>query len=132
MYVETFWIGGVGTLYMMMGFGMSEVNSAMSDAHSMTSSFISSEVQKKESLDSDLFSISISFSFLISFDDETFSFVFSISEFQKKDSSKTDFVRGDTGEETSFVGGGVSCRVTICCMGAVGIGVSTILCTGAG
>ncbi len=53
----------------------------------------------------------------------------SISRFQKKDSSETNIVCGDTGDEMSFVGG-VICRGMICCMGAVGIGVSTTLCTG--
>ncbi len=92
---------------MAIGFGISEVNSAMADAHSMMSLFASSRVQKKENLDS--FSFLVSFSFSISFvfslrHSEAFSFVFSSSGFQKKDNSEMDFVHGVTGDEMSFMG----------------------------
>ncbi len=70
--VEMLWIGDEATLHVMMGFGISEVNFMMSDMHSVTSSFVSSGIQKKENSDSSLFSFSFSFSF----DDKTFSFVF--------------------------------------------------------
>ncbi len=43
MFLETFWIEAVGTLQGTIGFGMSEVNSAVLDVHSMTSSFVSLE-----------------------------------------------------------------------------------------
>ncbi len=109
MYVETFRIGGVGILHVTIGFGISKVNLVMSIAHCVTSSFTFSGVQRKENSDLDSFSISISFLF----NDETVSFVFSISEFQKKDSSETDFVRGDTGESMSFMEG-VICSDTTC------------------
>ncbi len=91
----------VGILHVTIVF--SEVISAILIAHSMTSLFVSSEFQKKESCDSFLFE---TFSFAISFS-------FSISEFQKNESSETYFVRGVTSEEMSF-SEGVICSDTTC------------------
>ncbi len=105
--------------------GISGVNSVMSAAHFTTSSFIFSEIQQNENSND-----SISFSISISFNRETFSFVLSSSEFQKKDNSDMVFVRGDTGDSTSFMEG-VICSDTTCCTGTVGIGISSTLCTGA-
>ncbi len=111
--VGTFRIGDNGTLHETIEFDFSEVNFMMSDAHSTMSSFVFSETQKNENSDLVSFSISISFSF----NNEVFSFIFSfeisISEFQKKDNSETVFVRGDTGDSMSFLGGVIR-RDTTC------------------
>ncbi len=48
----------------------------------------------------------------MTFDGEVFSFVSLVSGFQKNESSVTNFVCGDTGDEMSFMGGAIRSEVT--------------------
>ncbi len=108
--VETFWMGGEGTLIMMIGFGTSEVNFVTEGSFFVVSSLASSDSQKKVNSD---FSFGCDADEVETFDGEAFSFESSASGFQKKERSETSFVRGDTGDETTFLGGAIQ-RVTTC------------------
>ncbi len=84
---------------------MGAVNFAISGAFFVVTSLVSLNSQKKDNSESEFRCRDADE--VVTFDGEAFSFVFSISEFQKNESSETDFVRGDTGEETSFLGGSI-------------------------
>ncbi len=107
----TCWIGGIGTLIMMIGFGFSVVNFS-TGALFVATSLVSLGSQKKDNSDSgfrcrDADEVE-------TFDGEAFSFESSASGFQKKESSEMGFVRGVTGEETTFLGGAIQSFTTCC------------------
>ncbi len=110
---------------MVIGFGIGVEKFMNSRAFFIAISFVSSDSQKKESSEGDFVCRDVGTS-----DREMISFVYSASGIQKNESSITDFVCGDTGDEMSFLGGAI-CKDTTCCIGAVGTGISTTLCTGA-
>ncbi len=96
---------------MMIGFGISALKFSNSGAFFVAISFVSSDSQKKVYSDS-VFRCEDADD-VETFEGEATSFVFSASGIQKKDSSVMDFVRGDTGEEMSFIGGAIR-RGTTC------------------
>ncbi len=100
----------VGTLQMMIGFGFSEVNFSTGGVFFMANSFISSGSQKKDTSDSGFRGRDADE--VETFDGEAFSFVSSASGFQKNDRSEMSFVCGDTGDETSFLGGPIQRDMT--------------------
>ncbi len=101
----TFWIGDEGTVYVMIGIGMGAANFAISGAFFVVISSVFLGSQKKVNSESDF-----------GCGDEVISFISSASGFQKKDRSETDFVRGITGEEMTFLGGPIQ-SFTTCCIG---------------
>ncbi len=112
--VETFWIGIVGTLHMTIGFGTDVENFAMSYVLFDSIAFVFLDSQKKDNSD-DWFDNGDNGN-EVTFDGEIFSFVSLVSGFQKNESSVTDFVCGNTGDETNFVGGTIH-RDATCCIG---------------
>ncbi len=80
----------------------------------VASSFISSGDQKKEYSGSVFGSGDVDDVEIL--DGEATLFMSSTSEFQKKDRSETDFMRGVTGEEMTFMGGAIQRDIT-CCIG---------------
>ncbi len=105
----TCWIGTVGTLHVMIGFGFRAVSFATLGALFVATSSASSDSQKKESSETrfrigdvdDVGTLEGETTFI----GEAISFVSSASGFQKNERLETAFVRGDTGEETIFMGG---------------------------
>ncbi len=103
-------MGGEGILYVTIGIGMGAVNFVTSGALFVATSLASSDSQKKDNSNSgfrcrDADEVE-------TFDGEAFSFIFSASGFQKDDRSEMSFVRGDTGDEMSFVGGAIRSMTT--------------------
>ncbi len=95
----TCWIGAVGTLHVMIVFGIGVENFVTSGTFFVAISFISLGVQKKEYSEDGIGCGDVG-----TFNEDAISFMFSASEFQKKDKSETDFMQGVTGEETTFLG----------------------------
>ncbi len=87
----------------------------------MVTSLVFSGSQKKVSSDSVFGSGDA-----VILDGEVTSFVHSASGSQKKDKSVTDFVRGDTGDEMSFMGGAIQ-RDTTCCISASCEGTDVVM-----
>ncbi len=115
---------------MTMGFSFNVVNSAISYVLFDSIAFVFLDSQKNDN--SDNWFGNGDDGNEVTFGGEVFSFVSLVSGFQKNESSVMDFVCGDTGDETSFLGGSIR-RDTTCCTGVFceGTGISTTLCTGA-
>ncbi len=107
---ETCWIGGVGTLIVMIGFGFGVENVVTSGTLFVAFSFISLGCQKKESSGS-IFR-GRDFSDAVIFVEEVTSYVFSDSGSQKKERSEMSFVHGFTGDEMNFLGGAIQSETT--------------------
>ncbi len=105
------WTGGDGTLNVMMRFGIGEANFSTEGALFVATSSASWGVQKKEYSEDGVGCGDVG-----TFDGDAISFVFSASGFQKNERSEMGFVRGDTGDETIFLGGAIQ-NFTTCCMG---------------
>ncbi len=105
---ETCWIGTVGTLQVMIGIGTGAESFAILGAFFVVTSSVSLDSQKKENSEDDVVCGGVE-----TFEGEATLFMSLTSGFQKKDSSEMSFVRGDTGEETTFLGGAIQ-RVWTC------------------
>ncbi len=113
---------------MMIGFGISVVNFATGGTFFVVTSFASSGSQKKVYSDSSFGSRDDEDA--VNFDGDVTSFVSSALGIQKKERSEMSFICGVIGDVMIFVGDEIQSDFT-CCIGAVGTGISTTLCTGA-
>ncbi len=98
----TCWIGGEGTVHVMIGIRMGAENFATLGALFVVTSFVSSGVQKKVYSEDGVrcrYVVAVE-----TFEGKASSFMFSVSGNQKKDRPETGFVHGDTSDEMSFIG----------------------------
>ncbi len=91
----------------MIGFGFGVENVVTSGTLFVVTLFASWGAQKKEYSEDGVGCGDVG-----TFDEDAISFMFSASGFQKKDRSETDFMRGVTGEEMSFLGGVIQSETT--------------------
>ncbi len=87
---ETLWTGGEGILYVMIFFGIGEVNFSTEDALFVATSLASSDSQKKVNLDSEFRCRDADD--VETFEGEASSFMSSTSGFQKKNRSEMGFI----------------------------------------
>ncbi len=101
---ETCWIGTVGTLHVMIIFGISVESFVTGGSFFVATSFISLGCQKNEYSDDSDFGCG-EVGDVVTFDGEAISFMFSTLESQKKERSETGFVCGVAGVAVIFVRG---------------------------